>query len=172
MSELSRESKSMAGKILKWLFLGPVLLLLLAVTFCEANKAYWDHRVDELCAKDGGVTIYEKVVISKSDYFKMKFTSTRQPILPAESDATPSDPFFYRSSAEYLYRDFLDLKVVKYKQSIIRASDGKKLNQAITYGRGGGDFPTGFHPSHHYCRNQIQDSNNYESTLIVSGDLQ
>ena len=38
------------------------------VAFSEARKNYWDDKVRELCAKDGGVRVIEKVYLSDSDY--------------------------------------------------------------------------------------------------------
>lgn len=41
-------------KILLFIPLTLVLILLLALAFFEGRKAYWDYRVREMCAKDGG----------------------------------------------------------------------------------------------------------------------
>src|SRR5690349_14521099 len=35
--------------------------------YAPTAKSYWDERVKELCAKDGGVTVYQKVHISQAD---------------------------------------------------------------------------------------------------------
>ena len=37
---------------------------ILVATFYEGRKVYWDYRVQEMCANDGGVTIVEPVSIS------------------------------------------------------------------------------------------------------------
>ncbi|MBK8306680.1 MAG: hypothetical protein IPL00_06020 [Gammaproteobacteria bacterium] len=49
------------GKAIKWILLLPLILAGLGIAYCEANKAYWDHRVRELCKKDGGVTVFERI---------------------------------------------------------------------------------------------------------------
>src|SRR5438046_115149 len=35
--------------------------------YIPGEKAYWDSKIREMCEKDGGVTIYEQVRISKTD---------------------------------------------------------------------------------------------------------
>ena len=42
-------------KAIKWILLTPVILIALGIAYCEANKAYWDHRVRELCQKEGSI---------------------------------------------------------------------------------------------------------------------
>ncbi len=38
-------------KAIKWILLTPVILIALGIAYCEANKAYWDHRVRESVSK-------------------------------------------------------------------------------------------------------------------------
>ena len=35
--------------------------------YVPGAQAYWDHKVQELCAKDGGVAIFGRVNVSKAD---------------------------------------------------------------------------------------------------------
>lgn len=66
--------KSRTQKIINWIIAAPFLLLgaalvvaLLYLVYCEANKAYWDSKVRELCEKDGGVTVFEKVELAQGE---------------------------------------------------------------------------------------------------------
>ena len=45
-----------------------ILLLILVVGFYEGRKAYWDHKVTEMCEKDGGIKIYERVQLDEAEY--------------------------------------------------------------------------------------------------------
>jgi hypothetical protein len=92
-------------KILKWFFLGPVLLLIVVFSGCELNKAYWDYQVTKMCKKDGGVTVYEKVDISKKEHPKL-FNIMGTLVLPYEKNKSES-PYFYRySCTERIFKYF------------------------------------------------------------------
>ena len=154
------------GKIVGGIAIAPFALIALGVAYCEINKAYWDHRVKELCNKDGDITIYEKVVISKSDYPNMKFISTGQPILPDEGNARSSDPFFSTFNTAVLHKGYPEIR--RYEQSIVRSNDKKILSTLVSYSRVGGDIPTGIiHPSYYSCENFHSNLNVYSSTITV-----
>lgn len=166
--------KSRTQKIINGIIAAPFLLLgsalvfvLLNFFYCEANKAYWDHKVDRMCEKYGGVTIYERVSISKQDYPNAKFTSTEDYIVPFESDAGGDDLFFFRYDTEYLRKGAID--VMKHTQSIVRISDKKILSAVIAYGRRGGDplLSSWMHPSHHSCPGVDKWIKEFSSTITV-----
>jgi hypothetical protein len=50
------------------MILVPLILIGLAIAGTEFNKAYWDHKVRELCEKDGGVTVYEAIELSPEEF--------------------------------------------------------------------------------------------------------
>ena len=154
-------------KNINWLIASLIFLVVMGIIICESNKAYWDHKVKELCDKDGGVTIYEKVVISKGDYPTMKFTSAGRPILPPESSATERNPFFYSHKKELIKENYFGLDVIRYEDLKIRSADKKVLSKKITYGRKGGDFPIGFEQSHITCDLDNNDLLEYGSVIIV-----
>jgi hypothetical protein len=52
-------------KLIKWLLFAPIVLIGLGVLGTELNKAYWDSKVKALCEKEGGVTVFEKMEISR-----------------------------------------------------------------------------------------------------------
>lgn len=160
--------KSNVLKIVKWIFISPAILVLLAVAFCEINKAYWDNKVDSLCAKDGGVTIYEKIVIYRSDYKNLKTSSNGEVILPLEKQANPEDPFFIRYSVEFIHDGFTSVK--RGETSFVRNNDKKILSKQILYTRGGGDFPTGFEGSSYMCKKWNEYHEKIASTITVKGE--
>ena len=158
----------MKSKSMKWIVISWLCIAIASCVSCTIlNKAYWDHKVDELCAKDGGVIIYEKVVISKKDYPDIKITSTGSIILPHEKDVTISDPFYYTSKTEYLENG--NLEVRRYKQSIVRNSDKRTLSTFISYGRSGGDsvLSSWMHPSAYSCDSRKNDIKEFSSTVTI-----
>lgn len=161
--------KSNTSKIVKLIFLSPIILILLAVAFCEVNKAYWDHQVKLMCEKDGGVIVYEKVEISKNDYPNMKFISSGLPIIPFEDRSKHDDPFVISFNSLVINKIFPS--VGRSETKIIRRHDSKVLSIKIGYTRSGGDFPTGFEPSHFSCRSIRGINTDLDtSTFIVKGE--
>lgn len=64
-----------------WKFLGltvmlfpalVIVLFLFIYVYSDLNKAYWDRRVRNLCAQDGGVTIYEKERMGQKDFESLR----------------------------------------------------------------------------------------------------
>jgi len=113
------------------------------------SQVYWDHKVKELCEKDGGVTVYEKMELTKEEFNKLD--------IPFEKLAKP-DSLYYRVSLEDIVINDSP-RVWKGGQKIIRRNDGKVLGIQITYSRRGGDIPTGIsHDSHFGCE-QVEGVN-------------
>lgn len=125
-----------------------VALLLFTFLFYEARKAYWDYTVREMCRKDGGVKIYEALMLSKEEYERL---SGRHGIsLPMESSAKNNSPYFRKVHDIWIRKR--NPEVVRGETLVIRRSDGKVLGRSVQYWRRGGDFPTGlFHDSSFIC---------------------
>lgn len=95
------------------------------------------------------MTVYEKVELTKEEYEKLS--------IPFEKHAAP-DALYYRVSLEDVVLNESP-RVWKGGQKIIRKSDGKVLGMQVSYGRRGGDVPTGIaEPSHYGCE-QIEGIN-------------
>jgi hypothetical protein len=144
-------------KILKWFFLGPVLLLIVVFSGCELNKAYWDYQVTKMCKKDGGVTVYEKVDISKKEHPKL-FNIMGTLVLPYEKNKSES-PYFYRYKNSLVRKGYLSIS--RGVTLIVSSKENKVVGQQVDYLRSGGDFPTIISfPSSFSCK-EIQDNLNY-----------
>jgi hypothetical protein len=113
------------------------------------SQMYWDHRVKELCEKDGGVTVYEKVELTKEEFNKLD--------IPFEKHAKPDTPYYRVSLVDVVIND--SPRVWKGGQKIVRRSDGKVLGMQIYYARRGGDILTGISESSHYGCEQINNIN-------------
>lgn len=125
-----------------------IVLLLLSIGFYEARKAYWDHRVTELCSKDAGVKVYEHVTLSAQDYERLGGTPYGLP-LPSEEGAK-GFPYFVQVAESKIHDG--NPVVMRLETLVRRRSDGKLLARSITYFRRGGDFPTGLlHDSSFGC---------------------
>lgn len=128
------------------------LLSISALTGCAGyvpgRQSYWDAQVREMCAKDGGVTIYEQIVVTTAQAEKLPKVAGLFGVAP-ESLAKPDEPAFIRIHLTMIREG--NPSVVREQEDIVRRSDGRVVGQAIRYGRGGGDMPSPAHPSGFSC---------------------
>jgi len=155
-----------------WLISIPLVLislLILVVIFFEARKAYWDHRIEEMCEKDGGVIVHEYIELEREEYPNL-ISSSGNVIIPNKYNAKVGDPYFVTFS-ESILRDGTP-KIRRTETKIIRRSDSKILSIRVGYSREGGDIPTGIlAPSSFSCRS-VKNINTslIKSTFSVTGD--
>lgn len=95
-------------------------------------KAHYDRQVRELCAKDGGVRVYETVRLPVPEFELWKNRG-------GVTDDNPTDLYFSNLGINYIRRDNPDL--LRYHYKIVRRSDGKVLGESFRYVRSGGDLP-------------------------------
>jgi hypothetical protein len=103
-----------------------------------------DRQVRALCAKDGGVRVYETVRLPAE-----KFDEFGQIRIPAKQSAKSEDEYFYESSITYTSNG--NPKMLKSHYGVHRRVDGKLLGEAISYARRGGDMPGPWHESSFRC---------------------
>src|SRR5688572_27544698 len=116
--------------------------------WAPGRQANWDARVKEMCEKDGGVAIYERVPISKVQFEKMGKVGGHVSIPPRES-AKADDPLFWDESVT-LFRD-ANPRVWRSEHAIKRRTDEKVVARVVRYSRVGGDIPSPAHQSHLGC---------------------
>jgi len=144
--------------------IGVVLFLLwFGGAFWEVagKKMYWDAKVRELCAKDGGVKVYETVELAPELLDKVG-----RIWIPYKSEAKPSDPYYYDVEKRYYHED--DPQVTRRQTRIIRRSDGKVLGEYISYSRSGGDLPGPWFGSSYSCPDPTTVK--FETIIFVKGD--
>ena len=108
----------------------------------------------ELCEKDGGVTVYEQVRVTRDEFKRIGVAYGTVP-LPPENGAPASAPYVTRRVREIL--NPASPFVSRSETFAIRRSDGKVLARSIQYLRRGGDFPTGLaEGSHFVCPKDVQ----------------
>jgi hypothetical protein len=112
------------------------------------RQSYWDAKVKEMCEKDGGVTIYEKLRISKSDIGLLGKVGEKIGV-PARELADPSAPAYEELNITYLREG--NPQVTRSEMRIVRRADKAVIARAIIYARSGGDFPSPAHSSSFSC---------------------
>lgn len=148
---VSRPYRQRGASVIKALVLIPVALILLLVlvfAFYEGRKAYWDYRVREMCERDGGVTVYENVVID-FEQFKAWGGIGGALGIPHESTKRLDIPFYRRTRDDVLHDR--NPRVMRLETEFIRRRDEKLLGKAVYYYRRGGDFPSWAHESSFGC---------------------
>ena len=131
--KLRRQSAGLG--LVGWIVAIPFILVVIAFLFCEANKAYWDSQVREMCEKDGGVTVYETVTLTREQYLKNDGYKGMITIAP-ESNSKPHHEFYKKQTNTIIKKS--NPKVIRSEYITYRKTDNKKLGTWVTYGRGGG----------------------------------
>lgn len=120
------------------------MLLTAALAGCAGyvpgRQAYWDAQVREMCAKDGGVTVYEVVELSEDEFKRLGGMQGGLP-LPHANSNNINYPYFYEMSDTNIRNS--NPSVTRTEMLVKRRSDGKLLGRSVRYSRRGGDFPTG-----------------------------
>jgi len=141
------------SKAIWWIIGIPLTLLAIpiAVFLYYSNlQARWDSKVRELCARDGGVTVYERIPISE-DQFAALPKARGSVVVPAEPQRNaPTVPAFYTSSESVIRHQ--NPTVIRRESLVRRAADGTVVGRIVSYSRIGGDVPIGIgHPSSFIC---------------------
>lgn len=146
-----------------------LLVTLMLLGGCE--KLWLDKQMKELCAKDGGVKVYETVT------------------LPPEMFDQHGDPFpgwrarkeEERFGSAYRYANTYHVinpgepskgegRLLKVETTITRVEDGKLLGVSMVYGRSGGDFMLWMgHPSHASCPQGLTERDLIRSVFVKGG---
>lgn len=133
----------------RWIGIASLLLLILWWGVPSFNKWRADRLVDELCAKDGGIKVYETVTLSKD-----RFSKFNEIYVSQKKDWKSPEEYYSTSETTWIIpegRKFGELDMWRYHDRLFRASDNKILAEGIGYSRRGGDAIGRVHPSHYTC---------------------
>lgn len=136
-------------------------LAMVLLTGCE--KYELDRRMEDLCKKDGGVRVYETVILPSE-----MFDQNGYPFPPNMRTDSPSKVTTSQVTQEAMlgghYRFLSQITYLKrgdpvrgegvlmrFSEQVIRVSDGKILGEAVSYGRSGGDFIAYAHFTSNHC---------------------
>lgn len=145
---LNRRKDSGIGVIAFVLMIPVAIVGLALLTFCffEARKAYWDFRVREMCAQDGGLKVFQVLQLTPVQYGLLlnKFGK----LAPPSRDSVDLAPVYTSYERKVIRRNYPEVSRDELK--IVDASTQKVLGQSVTYSRVGGDL-LAFHPSIFSC---------------------
>ena len=119
-------------------------IVVLSTAACEREKDRLDAEARRLCAHDGGVKVYEKVILPAKNFDKFGAAS-----IPSKEKAKPEDDYYYERHVQYLQRGNPEL--LRSQHLLIRRKDGKVLGESVRYTRRGGDMPGPWHESSFSC---------------------
>lgn len=110
-----------------------------------------DRKVDKLCAQDGGIKVYETVMLPADRFDKWGNIQIPEKKYLNNMESEPdyywvNDMKFFKNGNPDLYRD-------NYR--IFRTSDGKLLGESVCYVRRGGDLPGPWHSSSYSCKKDL-----------------
>lgn len=153
--------------------MGRTLALTMGITILSAPmlvsngvKAHYDRQVRELCAKDGGVRVFETVKLPAEKFDELK---RKNFVFFSKKLAEATDEYYGEDDDHYYKQGHIN--VVRMQFRIIRRSDGKVLGESVRYGRGGGDLPGPWHESSFTCPDPGNPkSPKFETAIFVRGD--
>lgn len=139
-----------------------VITCLIAIIALFALSGYerviLNYKMEQLCKKDGGITVYERVTLPASEFRDL----TGQPLwrywiaeIPLDGRLGPK--YRYVSDRTVLIgkdaRDGSgDGQLARLYWAVYRRSDNRLLGEQVEYRRSGGDFFTfGFQSSSSFC---------------------
>ena len=137
-------AQSAAWTVLAALWLGT------SFWYSGGRKFYYDAQVEAMCAKDGGIKVYETVKLPAERFDKHGAIRIR-----SKQDAKPSDGYYYEWAVHHYLKSNPSMRRDHFK--IIRMADGKLLGEETSYARRGGDMPSLLHESSFRCPENAGD---------------
>jgi len=133
---------------MKWLAIASIAAIAVLVAWSSGEKWWWDRQVRELCAKDGGIKVYETVNLPAENFDQWGMVKSYRPT----QGANALGPEYAFKEDSYTYRKG-NPQMSRTHYQIFRRSDGKLLGETVLYGRGGGDvpIPLPMHPTSFHC---------------------
>ena len=95
------------------------------------RNMWLDHQVRGMCAKDGGINVYEIVTVPPE-----RFDKYGQVRVPFKEFAKPEDEYFYEGKNLYLVKGNPEIWRSNYR--MIRRHDSKVMGEVASYHRRGG----------------------------------
>ena len=151
---------------------GLVAALAGCMGYVPGRQAYWDAKVKEMCEKDGGVTVYEQVRISRAEISRhvLPMTADGRLGFTVKELAHPEAPIYAIERVTYLRES--NPRVRRREYLIMRRADQAVVAKWVVYARAGGDFPTGLSEGTSFICPDLQKmtSDLHEKLFIVEGD--
>lgn len=155
--------------VIGWIVTIPLVLIALVISvigFYEGRKAYWDNKISEMCIKDGGMTIRERIVISQAEYTRLGGKAGVIPV-PSERNISSVYPIVSKHSVSVLHES--NPRVYRSESQYLRQSDQKVIATLVQYSRVGGDLPTYAHPSSFACPDSKKAAESEREIFVIQG---
>ena len=140
--------------------------------YVPGRQSYWDAQVKEMCARDGGVTIYERIHISiaEIDARVLPMTSDGRLSFTTKQLAQPSSPIY--ALEKILNINEANPRVQRNESIIVRRADEVIVAKVIFYSRVGGDLSTGLSEGTNFsCPNlQKMTTEFHQKLFIIEGE--
>ena len=142
---------------------GSASILLGLLWLGVGRTMYYDWQVRELCARDGGVKVYETVTLPAvlASKYVNKITITPY------SELKDTDDYYMDWRITYIRLGNPSLERNHFR--LIRRSDQKLLGESVTYSRGGGDLPGPWHGTSFQCP-ETSKGQSLASSIFANGD--
>ena len=139
-----------ANRIVRVVLVVTIAALWFSGSFWEVagKKMYWDTKVGALCAKDGGIKVYETVALPAEMFNRwgqINFVHHSQGLNALGPE------YFVKDETQFLRPENAQPTLVRHHYQIYRRSDMKLLGERISYARRGGDLPGLWHSSSYGC---------------------
>ncbi|MBS1187777.1 MAG: hypothetical protein H6R04_1795 [Burkholderiaceae bacterium] len=136
-----------------------VITIGLFISF-EIYKAFQDAKVRNLCAKDGGIRVYEQVVLPPEKFNQWGQVNFYE---PTQGENSLGAEYLYTRKVEYYAQGApaLNPGEISVKRTFVqvnRRTDMKLLGEMVLYIRAGGDMPGPWKPTAFTCPD-IQTTN-------------
>lgn len=128
-------------------------------------KAHYDRQVREMCAKDGGVRVYEVVKLPPEKFNQWGQPNFQIPITPYNK-LKEADDYYLEWEITKLKSGYLNL--TRNHFSLIRHIDRKLLAESVSYSRGGGDLPGPWASSSFTCPNKHKEIPLFQKIFVKS----
>ena len=121
-----------------------------------------------MCAKDGGVTIFERVRVSKADVDRRVLPMAGGMLSVAIKELAHPDAPVYGVERITHVHEAGTLRVSRVEFLVMRRANQAVVAKEVSYGRFGGDFPTGLaHDSGYGCPDIKSNAANLAKLFIV-----
>jgi hypothetical protein len=136
--------------------------------YAPGAKSSWDQQLKEMCARDGGVTVYERISISAEQFAKLGKVGAYASISP-KWNMQADDVAFWEQSTMIIREG--NPRVSRFEQVVRRRADEKIVARVVRYSRVGGDLPTGLaHESALTCPEEEQILAQREKIFRIEGE--
>jgi len=127
--------------------------LVMLISGCE--KVWLDAQLEEYCAKDGGVKVYEKVVLPPEKFDRLGAITFYR---PTQGENALGPEYLFKEQKSYYRKG--NPEAWRNHYQVIRRSDRKLLGESISYSRRGGDgaIPLPMHDSSFGCPKNAGDA--------------